>query len=176
MAELFKTRIYVPGREKPDLTPYYIILTLCGAILYLLWPDDTYFLWFLFPAMALIYFQQYYYDSGRQKLYGYLGRYLVLEHAGVRASGVLYPYEEIEQFEIDVFDYDGERRVSNHAVSIERGVNNRISFTIQGQNHTYPFHIRSQKHQQELRAVLDALLISGIKVKVYFKGRVSTVF
>ncbi|ARS34651.1 hypothetical protein [Pontibacter actiniarum] len=176
MADLFKTREYNKRSEKPDLQPISLIIFLCGLILYVLWPEEWYAVVFFVPAAALFYFQRYYVDSGRQKLYGSLGRYLTFASEGVRARGRLFPYAAVENLVVEVNDFDRERQFTIYTVSVERGVNNRISFRFQDQNHTYPFYIESQAHQQELRTVLDALLASGVKIKVYYKGHPSTVF
>ncbi|TPE42115.1 hypothetical protein [Pontibacter mangrovi] len=176
MEALFQTREFIKRGEKPDLTPYFIILLLCGLILQQLWPEDWYALILMLPAAALSIFQRYYLDSGKQKRYGSLGRFLNLEKEGIRARGKLYSFGEIEGLVVNVKDYDGMKKVSTYAVSEERGVDNFIAFTYQNETYKFSFYLKSAEHQKQLRAVLDALVVSGISMETYFKNKRSTIF
>jgi hypothetical protein len=172
MSVLFQTRVYVSGREKPDLTNYAIISMLLGIVFYLLWPDSWYSIPFIVFGAGLMYFQQFYLDSGKQKLYGYLGRYLTIEKEGLRINGVFYPFHEVLDLTVNVLDHDGEERISAYAVSVQAGVNNSLAFRFKGQNLKFAFHLSSKHHQAELWEALNTLhIINGTEVKAFYKGK-----
>ncbi|WP_161888325.1 hypothetical protein [Pontibacter russatus] len=91
MSVLFQTCVYVNREEKPDLTGYSIIALLVGLILYVIAPDKWYAVPFMMISAAMTYFQRFYLDSGKQKLHGYLGRYLTFQKEGVLIEGKFYP-------------------------------------------------------------------------------------
>ncbi|WP_299823464.1 hypothetical protein [uncultured Pontibacter sp.] len=155
MDTLFQTRVYVPGRSKPDLFPYGLLSLLCGLILYVLMPDEWFSVPFILICAGLLYFQRYYFDSGKQELYGYLGRYLTLKSDCIFIDGMKYPIEEIENLEIDINDYDGMERLSAYTVSTVRGVNNFVRFKYQGKKYEFPFYLGSANHQKDLKALVQ---------------------
>ncbi|MEJ8803352.1 hypothetical protein [Pontibacter sp. H249] len=172
---LFQTRVYVARRGKPDLSGYSLILLLCGLIVYLLNTDEWYSIPFLLASAALFNFQRYYYDSGRQELNGYLGRYLIIKTDSILVCGREYPFREIEDLLIEVRDYDGEKKVTAYTVSTVRGVNNHVRFRQRGKAYEFPFYIESEQHQNALKTVLNELMDHGVNMKVYFKNARSTV-
>lgn len=176
MESLFQTRAFVPGRAKPDLSLVSFIPLTIGLILYILYSNEWYAIPFLMIGLALMYFQRYYFDSGKQSLSGYLGRSITIDKEGISANGVKYLFDELENLVVDVNDYDGERIYSTYTIRIERGVNNSIRFNFNEKKYDFPFHIRSENHLKDLRAALDTLIVAGVEINVYYKGIRSTVF